>query len=621
MARITGISCTHVKGIEHLDIHCDFYPNKPNFLVAPNGSGKSSLATAFASLNSKRLKVQDTDRYNAEDWDDARLSVTFDNGETYRADAATNEMAGEIDVQVVRSGLYANMTNRRVGPRVLSQTKMSVEQCVLYEKAPKKASLGYSVTKERAKYAAEIGKGMTNLAELFGSLEFLSELLELGTAFNTTAGKRYAATINDFFKDIIPPVAGKDPAEAEARALESIATVKPLAAIKELIDTWLPDRGDVQGYLDAIQVNRFIEGKRPAIKDVCSYLRYCEVRHDVNEMLGALNRTRGEVVAHVEKGSLVVDFPDWADASNGEIDVLQLCSALFRARVKLGEKEKSLLVIDEVFDYLDDANLLVAQHLLLEMMGQFKKGGKSLYVVILTHLSPVYFKSYRFKKFHTSYIESAQGAVEVGFLSKLLRDRNRCQKEQPGIYAEVSSHYLHFSTVDTISNDAVSYIVSRGVPPELGESKPFREWMVARLAEYLDGGDVPVPEICCGIRIAVEWLCYDCLLTSADKDEYLKIDKGTERRLDFAEEHGVEVPESFHLLGSIYNSCMHLTGAPGELELVRRQLNNKIVRHMIAASLKKFGWVPLNGAARAATSDDAEAAQQLPAEYGAACAS
>ena len=125
--------------------------------------------------------------------------MTFDNGETYRADAATNEMAGEIDVQVVRSGLYANMTNRRVGPRVLSQTKMSVEQCVLYEKAPKKASLGYSVTKERAKYAAEIGKGMTNLAELFGSLEFLSELLELGTAFNTTAGKRYAATINDFF--------------------------------------------------------------------------------------------------------------------------------------------------------------------------------------------------------------------------------------------------------------------------------------------------------------------------------------------------------------------------------------------------------------------------------------
>ena len=66
---------------------------------------------------------------------------------------------------------------------------------------------------------------------------------------------------------------------------------------------------------------------------------------------------------------------------------------LFRARAKLGEKEKSLLTIDEVFDYLDDANLLVAQHFLLELMKQFKDAGKSIYVVILTHLNPSQFKA------------------------------------------------------------------------------------------------------------------------------------------------------------------------------------------------------------------------------------
>lgn len=36
-----------------------------------------------------------------------------------------------------------------------------------------------------------------------------------------------------------------------------------------------------------------------------------------------------------------------------------LAVSLFKARAKLGEKEKSLLIIDEVFGYLDDANLLV----------------------------------------------------------------------------------------------------------------------------------------------------------------------------------------------------------------------------------------------------------------------
>lgn len=114
MARMVGITCKHVKGIENLNVRCDFHPNKPNFLVAPNGSGKSSLATAFASLNSKRLNLTDGDRYNGEDWDDCSLSVSFENGETLSANAHLNEIAKVADVQVIRSGLYANMTNRRV---------------------------------------------------------------------------------------------------------------------------------------------------------------------------------------------------------------------------------------------------------------------------------------------------------------------------------------------------------------------------------------------------------------------------------------------------------------------------------------------------------------------------
>ena len=127
MARITGITCNHVKGINHLDVPCDFYPNKPNFLVAPNGSGKSSLATAFASLNTRRLKLADADRYNGEDWDDTSLSVTFDDDVTLSANADSNEIASRVDVQVVRSGLYANMTNRRVGrPSLLYDTVLSV---------------------------------------------------------------------------------------------------------------------------------------------------------------------------------------------------------------------------------------------------------------------------------------------------------------------------------------------------------------------------------------------------------------------------------------------------------------------------------------------------------------
>ena len=591
MTRMVGITCKHVKGIENLDVHCDFHPNKPNFLVAPNGSGKSSLATAFASLNSRRLNVTDGDRYNGEEWDDCSLTVSFENGETLSANAHLNEIAKVADVQVIRSGLFANMANRRVGPRVLSQTKMSVQRCVLYDKVPRNVRLNYSIKKEREKYPSGIRGKMDNLAQEFKSYQFLNELLCCDEAFRPTTGARYSIAIGGFFKAVLRPATSDDDRSAcEKEAVEAIASVKPLAAIKGILDRWFPDKGDVSNYLNAIQINRFIEGRRSEVREACEYLRYCEVKRGINDMLPLLDRTRFEVRARVDKHQLVVDFPDWDDASNGEIDVLQLCVSLFRARAKLGEKEKSLLIIDEVFDYLDDANLLVAQHFLLELMKQFKDAGKSIYVVILTHLDPSQFKSFRFKKFHTSYISSVENGAEKGCLHKILVDRGRCQKEQQHIYEAISSHYLHFSDCEAVSEDVRAYVSRQMTGNAPKEPASFRNKMESKLGDYFSDKPFSSSEVCCGIRIAVERLCYEALTSKEAKQEYLEIRKGTEERLRYAETHGVEVPETFHLLGSIYNSCMHLSNTSGELEIVRRQLGNNIIRHMIRTSLEGFGW-------------------------------
>lgn len=114
--------------------------------------------------------------------------------------------------------------------------------------------------------------------------------------------------------------------------------------------------------------------------------------------------------------------------------------------------------------------------------------------------------------------------------------------------------------------------------------------MELKLVDYFHEEAIAPSEVCCGIRVAVERLCYEALASEEEKHGYLGIRKGTEPRLFYAEEHGVDVPETFHLLGSIYNSCLHLNGKAGELELVRRQLDNNIIRHMIQASLAEFGW-------------------------------
>lgn len=67
MTKITGISCVHVKGSEHLDVKCELYPNKPNFLVAPNGSGEiidcdGFRVTEFPNVLSCRIPIAITER-------------------------------------------------------------------------------------------------------------------------------------------------------------------------------------------------------------------------------------------------------------------------------------------------------------------------------------------------------------------------------------------------------------------------------------------------------------------------------------------------------------------------------------------------------------------------------
>ncbi len=163
-------------------------------------------------------------------------------------------------------------------------------------------------------------------------------------------------------------------------------------------------------------------------------------------------------------------------------------------------------------------------------------------------------------------------------------------KKQQHIYEAISSHYLHFSDCQAVSEDVRAYVAQQMLGNVPKEPASFRNEMESKLGDCFSEKPFSSSEACCGIRIAAERPCYEALASKEAKQEYLEIKKGTEERLRYAETHGVEVPETFRLLGSIYNSCMHLSNASGEPEIVQRQLRSNIVRHMIRTSLEGFGW-------------------------------
>jgi ABC-type cobalamin/Fe3+-siderophores transport system ATPase subunit len=83
---IRKIAITNIKGIGDGTTNgmyeFDIPKNKPSILVAPNGFGKSSLATAFKSLKSSKIELHKDD-FHQEIWgqtlgsDPVSFSVSF----------------------------------------------------------------------------------------------------------------------------------------------------------------------------------------------------------------------------------------------------------------------------------------------------------------------------------------------------------------------------------------------------------------------------------------------------------------------------------------------------------------------------------------------------------------
>ena len=110
---------------------------------------------------------------------------------------------------------------------------------------------------------------------------------------------------------------------------------------------------------------------------------------------------------------------------------------LFRAKRHL-KKDANILIIDEVFDYLDDANLIAAQYYITTFIKEFVDEGKRLYPIILTHLNPNYFKNFTFSKQKVYYLDKTNIQVNQ-HITKLLRNR-----ENTTIKDDVVKYLLHY---------------------------------------------------------------------------------------------------------------------------------------------------------------------------------
>lgn len=566
----------NVKGLSHQQFDLDIIPNKPSLLVAPNGFGKSSFATAFASLNAARLKLPAESLHRGAEGNKPRLTMIVETAgatETLVADENSNQIFSKFDVHVLSSRLRAKATKRNMGRFTSVSASLEIDQVVLVDRIPKKEQFGYSIAECRKSFGKN-GKILKSIDTVLGEHKIADKLLQLEPEIKKLSGVRNQQALSDAAGKINAQNGTTDQILNWSLAnvdvdLESIQAIRLVADALASFNQSLPTRLDK--LLGAFQLFQLHAKDRNKFISACRYSNYLAEKHSHESIIRSFDTTWKDIKPKEHKGKLVVDFPLAVDISNGQRDSLSFAAWLQKVSAAPASRD-CIIIIDEVFDYLDDANLVAVQYYISNLIKEKKGIAGRVYPLILTHLNPLYFKNYTFKDQKVYFLKKYQPSINDHFKKLILK------RSESSIKALVDRHHLHFEPSDVnLRND----FKALGLKETWGESAIFHAHLESEWQKYLANQDDYDPfAICCHARVKIEERVYMRLPDPDLKANFIN-ENGTRKKLELAESGGVPVDETMYLLGVIYNEGMHIREHVDNSSPIVEKLENLTIRKML----------------------------------------
>ncbi|WP_394973723.1 hypothetical protein [uncultured Croceitalea sp.] len=573
---IRTIEIEYIKGIEQKRFELGIYPNKPSLLVAPNGFGKSSLATAFKSMNNRRINLSDDDLHAENIANLPRIAIDYveEDGNVLNL-VATNEMntiSGHFDYFVIN-----NLTKPKgIGSQFGRATaRLEIKDVVLIDRIPTNTSFDYSYRDNKSVFGRN-GKVLPNANSVLNNSVLVEKLSENYQALRRANGDRIQRKLHD----IIETINEHDENTTADNLIDWISTnclndlkrINYLNTIGNLINEFdIGYNSETKSYLAAIQIIWLYNNNPNNFKAACSFSNYRLDKQRFDETLSTFNCTWRNIRTSQTGGKLVVQFPQAIHISNGQRDILTFISMLFRAKRHL-KKEANILIIDEVFDYLDDANLTAAQYYITQFIKDYKLDGKRIYPLILTHLNPNYFKNFAFSNQKVYYLNKSNIQIARGIIS-LLRNR-----EDVSIKDDVSKYLLHF---DPGTINKRNEFRALNIPELWGEGNNFVTHLNNEVQNYLSDRPYDPFAVCGGLRLRIEQIAFNKLQSQEAKETFLKTRK-TRSKLEKAEELGITTPESHYLLGIIHNEGMHWKLNQDNVSPIASKLENLTIKKLIS---------------------------------------
>lgn len=578
---IRSIAIENVRGIKNATFSLDIIPNKPSLLVAPNGFGKSSLTAAFGALKSKRMELAKEQFHLGDESLTPKLTLTIkQNGQAFAliADSNSNAIAGLFDVHVITSRLRAKSTKHNMGRFTTATASLEISELELVRTIPHKAQHVYDVTAMRARFGSS-GKAFRNLDKTLESPVLADSLIDLYGLMDKVAGIRIQKDITEMIALLQEQTGTADDirtwaAGTIAQRLEAIEAVRELADLLAMVAS--PGQNRIDSLLSGLQiVLTYIEEKK-VFKDACKYLSYINEKESFEDIIRAFGATWKNVKPIARKGSLVVSFPSAIHISNGQRDSLSFAAELRKIERSISSRD-TILVIDEVFDYLDDANLVAVQYYITRLIKKIREKQRIVYPLILTHLNPYYFKNFTFASQKIYFLKKSKPAINMDFRALIAK------REDASIKNEINRHYLHY---DPSSVDVRAQFKTLGLSEAWGDSIAFQKHTEAEWTKYVNQSENYDPfAVCCFVRVRIEKIVHDEIQDPVLKSEFLNTFK-TKKKLDLAVANGVDVDDTLYLLGIIYNEGMHVHENVDDNSPIVSKLENQTIRHMLIESVK-----------------------------------
>ncbi len=571
---ITKIEIRNVKGITDLVIDQIIQPNRPNILVAPNGFGKSSIAIAFDSLVGAKLELRPEVEPSPKNGD-PYLSIDLSTGVQLIADKSTNTIKDNFDVHVATNPLIPKAKAQRFGRAITAKASMDIKPTTLIKTVPKRVTFEYNLSLLKQEFGAS-GKILINISKVYQNQAFLNKC-EQSIDFHKFELQKYSLSIKSAI-DIVNSFSEHRTGDIKTLISENSVFehfIPEFYQLSEFIKEEL-DCSDVDAFLSAWQ---FICVRRQMERRYRLALQYADYRwrkQEIDKTLQQINPFphRFQISSKESDKSLIIEWPKAHLISGGQRDILVFIASLIECGFRTDKN--CILVVDEFFDYLDDANIVVFQYYVSTLIETFRKNKRLIFPILLTHLDPNYLKHFCFndKRLNVVYLKDTKAKISDKMI-KLVANR-----EDSSIKDDFNKHYFHYS-VDIDNVNLEKQFMALGLNKDWATPASFIKKIDRECRKYLLQPDERYDPlaVCFSVRRRVEEQAYSNL-EERHRAEFLEI-HGTTEKLSFAHSRGALIPETYFLLGLIYNHPLHMSGNDDISKPLSMKLDNPSIKIMI----------------------------------------